>query len=1700
MRLTSTNDSALGQPSLSATSTIHGRLEELRQLWEAFLRAQRGELVVALVDGPAGIGKTRLVESMEDSMRAEGGRVARGCWVRQQSGPFLGLLSTLDAAVRGLLEEPEPARRALRRRLEQEAGDGLGLLTGLLPELELLTGPRPPPPPMAPQEAQQRLELLLQRLLICFAASSEPLVLFMDDLQWAEASSLALLRRLMERYEGPGVLVVCALRIPCEGPALGLPEVLEALGSSQGGIVHLPLAPLRERDVIAMVADLLGREPETVAALASLVHRETGGNPWSVQRFLVRLQAFGVLRFEEGCWNWQLERVRELDEDDGPVLVATLQGLPGPTRALLDLAACLGSEVDPVVLSLASGRTTEELKELFEPALQRGVLHATGLVTDSAERGVISWRFAHDRLHQAIHDAIDASERDALHRRVVQRLRRAWRRSSRGKLLYTIADQLHRLPTLGESAAALRERAELLAQAGQAALSGAAWETAERHLRGALALGAEAAGLGGAYPGLHHQLALALQAQGRFDEAEVLLEQAMAQAETVDVLVKLRVQRTGMLTHANRYVDAVSQALEGLEELGHELPAQDDPEAWQALLGGELARYRELLGERAPADLVSAPPMPPGPAARELALLGVLAPPAYLYPAMVPWVTLRMVNLCLAHGNGEQAPLAFAFHGFFCCAQEQYQLGQAFGDLALELERRRPDRSQYAPVRLLFTNFVNHWTRPLDSALETGLRAVNVAMQYGQFDYAGWLAMNGVLGLLYRGLPLGRTHERAVHLLRLARDTLRYDDAANLLAGLVEVLGSLRGASEDLPPIPEPEALEAALEHYVTARFHLRVGWLIRSMILGERAQARRHLDGVLTDAPLAVGMFALVECALLEVLLVCDEAAHRSGEPDPAALARVGELVSKLEVWAAANPHSHAPRLELAVAEQAALQGDEIQAHTRFTAALEGFAAQGTLHLEGLAAERAAAFHRAAGHPRTARLFLGAARDAYRRWGASAKLARMESEPCDPPQRAVPVSELMEQARAAGNASRSSSRGLEPDRSSRQLVEFVVSRAGASRGAIFLEQGDQLVLLAAAGDEVEPCADPVPLERCEAWPRRLLQATWEGAPVDAADRSIIEPGSSRCLPVGEAPGPRGLLYLEHRTLPEAFPSSDLPALQSLGALALSALVELSCYRDLLRSSRTLELESSTQVRQNQLLEAELQRCSGDLEALREEHHGTLEALLDGVIRVDLQGVVLYANPAVVRITGYAAGELVGTQATELLEPGDAPGTGFRPERAMDSGGASDAPFTTVLQRRDGTQVGVEFRWSPVFRPDGTIAGGVIAIRDASLRQDLERQLRHAQKMEAMGRFAGGMAHDLNNILVPIMGNLEQILSDRELSPAQQRRAAAASAASARAAALVKQVLAFSRRAEIFERPTDLVPIVDDTCRFLHRSIDRAIQLHWDPPDGDFWFRGDAGLIQQVVLNLGLNARDAIESARTAGWLAEPRIDIELRAVARGPLGLEGPCLMLSVCDNGIGMDAATRARVFEPFFTTKSPDQGTGLGLAVVHGIIEQHGGRVEISSAPGEGARFTCYLPVCAPAEALEEPPQRVEPVDGRGQVLLVVDDEPALRELAREFLEKFGYRVLEAPDGEAALRIYAEHGDDVRLVLLDLSMPGIGGPETLRRLRAQAPKLPIVLWSGYSAEDTIPVSLASAADGFLEKPFVLSALLRVVTEVLA
>lgn len=379
----------------------------------------------------------------------------------------------------------------------------------------------------------------------------------------------------------------------------------------------------------------------------------------------------------------------------------------------------------------------------------------------------------------------------------------------------------------------------------------------------------------------------------------------------------------------------------------------------------------------------------------------------------------------------------------------------------------------------------------------------------------------------------------------------------------------------------------------------------------------------------------------------------------------------------------------------------------------------------------------------------------------------------------------------------------------------------------------------------------------------------------------------------------------------------------------------------------------------------------------------------------------------------------------------------------------------------------------------------VVTVHDVTERHELEDRLRHAQKMEAVGTLAGGIAHEYNNLLTAVLGNVSLALLDLPAGDRVVPGLRDAETAAQRAAELTRQLLGFGRRSPARLRPADLRGVVTESLRLLEHALDPRIVIETDFAS-DLWpVRADAAQIGQVVVNLSVNARDAMpEGGRLSLSLSN------LRGRDRGGLGEH---VVLEVRDTGEGMAPETLARMFEPFFTTKGPDRGTGLGLAVVHGIVEQHGGWVECQSTLGAGTAFRVHLPRYAGASADAGVPP------GAGEIVLVVDDEEPLRDLARALLERLGYRVLTARDGVEAIAVVREARGRVDLVLLDLTMPRLSGRETLRELRAQAPGVIVVLMSGYPSADGPSAELQGDADGFLPKPYPPELLARVLREAL-
>jgi two-component system, cell cycle sensor histidine kinase and response regulator CckA len=393
----------------------------------------------------------------------------------------------------------------------------------------------------------------------------------------------------------------------------------------------------------------------------------------------------------------------------------------------------------------------------------------------------------------------------------------------------------------------------------------------------------------------------------------------------------------------------------------------------------------------------------------------------------------------------------------------------------------------------------------------------------------------------------------------------------------------------------------------------------------------------------------------------------------------------------------------------------------------------------------------------------------------------------------------------------------------------------------------------------------------------------------------------------------------------------------------------------------------------------------------------------------------------------------------------------------------------------------------------------LVVAQDISERHILEQQLRQAQKMEAVGRLAGGVAHDFNNLLMVIKGHTELLLNALSPADGMSRKVAQIDRAADRAAALTKQLLAFSRMQVLQPRVMSLNTVVEDMGKLLPRLIGEDVELAIRLGPGLGAIRADGSQMEQIIMNLAVNARDAMP---TGGRLVIETSNAELDRTysATHPIVKPGRYILLAVSDSGTGMDADTQAHIFEPFFTTKEPGKGTGLGLATVYGVVKQSGGFIWVYSEVGKGTCFKIYLPrVDQPEDKSIPALPFAEAPRGEGRILLA-EDEQDVREVAREFLESGGYAVIEASNGAEALRLAAEHNSAIDLLVTDMVMPGMTGKELARRLQHQQSGVGVIYMSGYSDQTADETTQVDREMRLLTKPFSRGSILRAVREALS
>ena len=1669
---------------------LYGRDAEVSALhdaWNNLLATGRPGLV--LVAGPSGIGKSAVVGELQRRVVRERGAFHAGkCDELQRGIPHLPLARALRSFLLEIMASPEDRVLAWRARLQEALGSHAQLVVDVVPELERLIGPQPEVPALSFGEAERRFHDTFQKFLQVLATEQRPFVLFLDDLQWVDAASLAVLSLVFDNAMMRHVLVVGAYRINEVTPTHPLSTTVAALRDRGVPVLQVTLSTLSAACLTDLTRDALRRARREVVPLAELIHGKTAGNPLFVVQFLTSLYEDGLLRFDHGLcgFDWNLEAIRARGFTDNVVelMVERLKKLPVATRHALELASCIGSMFELNTLAVIAKQPEGLLADALHDGMRAGVL---------LQEGTHAYRFVHDRVQQSAYSLIAAGQADEVHLSVGRCLLERATGAQLQEQIFAIVGHMSRGTHLLTTQAETRRVAELNLLASKRARAAVAYSAAVGYAKQGLALLGE-----GSWQNsyrltldLNLELAHSTYLSKDLERAEALLgsiapraHDRLDRAAVYEILVPLHTTRG----HASQ---ACQLARELLRELGVELPAHPtrrDVEHW-------CTRVFERLGTHPIEWLAELPPM------RDPAIEGLMrvltlasSPALFFDTALWALFSCERVLLTIEHGATSASAhacstLALALLSVFADVER----ARRFGRLAVSLVDERGLLEFRAPVYLNTSVLLDFWLEPLDKVIAAITRTQRVGIESGALTYACYAASCMSAARLVRGDTL----EDVARENDLQHDFLtrhRFSRLAESLQIIRLFVAELAGTGDQ--PLRAVETQMVGRSWRLNTFFYF-ARKLELDFLFGHHSEAidaARRAQPFLDSVPGFVPVADYVTFAALAAAQCGDRALFSTH-------------LQQLRTWAKSCPSTFSERAQLAEAELARLDGRTTSAMRLYESAIEGAHQRGFVQLEAVAAEVAARCYTAQGIHGAAHHYLRRAHAAYQRWGAFGKVAALERAE---PQLARELAGTRHARRALTQidlssvmkASQTISGELHEDELTRTLVRVVLEQAGAQRGCLILARGSRLEIAAAAESDahgVNVDLPSVPLKDCGLVPETLVQYVVRmGEPLILVDASVEgerfahDPYIARrkvrsvlCLPVVRGVRTVGYLYLENSWVPGAFTLERLVIVESLATQAAIALENARLYAELRASEAKL-----TQF---------------------------FEGLPVGVFIVDARGDRVFANRKATEIAGEAFDPThIYVSGTDQLYAVDRTpfGRALRGQSSMTDDGEV---------HRDGRRVPVAIWGTPIYADDGAVRYAVIAFQDISAqrlaeaeRARLVEHLQLAERLDSVGRLAGGVAHDLNNLLVPMLAY--SALAMRALAEDDPVHAQVVQIhhAAERASELIRQLLAFGRRQILTPKELELgaeLRALEPMLRRLLRA-DATLELHTDAAPS--LVRADHSQIERAIVNLAINAVDAMgESGSLTITLQNVLLGPEA-ATAQGGLPA-GPYALIRVADNGCGMDAQTRARIFEPFFTTKS--HGTGLGLPTVYGLMKQHGGHVAVRSALGEGTTFEIFLPRIERSHdephdacrAQPEPPPNAaaprlapalpaldtsadaraasdeQPADaGYRATVLVVDDDPSVRAVLESMIAQANYHVVSSSDPEEALAMARELGDRLDVLVTDVMMPGLNGRELYNRIAQQHPSVRVLFVSGFAADVLSVEGVLEPGFELIPKPF--------------
>ncbi len=1351
----------------------------------------QGGVEMMLVSGYSGIGKSSLVHEVHKPIVRQRGYFISGKFDQYKRNiPYASLIQAFQEMIRQLLTESEEKIASWKAKLKNALGSNGQVIIDVIPEVELIIGKQPSVPQLEPTESQNRFNLVFKNFIHVFTKKEHPLVLFLDDLQWADSASLKLIQLLLTDPDSRYLFMIGAYRDNEVSATHPFIVTMDEIRSSGTTVNNITLQPLKLEHISQLIADTLSSTVETVKPLAELVLNKTGGNPFFLTQLLKSLAQENLLVFDfsSGRWNWSLAEIQKKGITDNVVelMVSKIQKFSESTQNVLKLAACIGNSFDLEVLSIVNEKslsaTAAELWEALRAELilpltdaykLPRVLDLDSLLALTVERVVIGYIFLHDRVQQAAYSLIPEEHKKETHLKIGQLFFRNTTPEDREEKIFDIVNQLNFGIELITCQSEKNELAHLNLIAGRKAKASTAYEAAGRYLTIGLELLAKNSWH------QHYDLTLALYVEAvevaylntNFASAAELAEVVLQQARTILDKVKVYETQIQFCISQNKLKEAIAIDLQVLEMLGIPL-CKKPPNALTK-------KYANALTIE---DLSNLSPMTDPNKIAAMRILIAAAPPTYFADAkLFTSVIFTMVDLCIKHGNSALSTYAYACYGLILAGgMGEIDAGYQSCQLALKLLDQYDAKDLKPEIYEIFNGHVRHWKEHINTALEAMVVGIQSGLEVGKVQYASFIAAFYCSSLFFSGYNLeyvADNQKQYLELLRKWKTQVCIDYAqiwrqavANLVSQSKEkcrLIGESFNEEEMLATLIKVDNRSALCSLYL-AKAHLCYLYKNYAQSIENAKVAENYLESVMGTMNVSVHNF-YYSLAILGLY----PTAQKSEQTQY--LKKVTLHQRKMKQWAQHSPMNYRHKYALVEAEKARVLGKNYQAMDYYDRAIESAREQGYIQEEALANELAAEFYFSLGKEKIAQVYLMEAYYGYTRWGATSKLEDLSERYAQVfsrsitrgnpavkvPQMASYTTQLVSAALDLSTvikASQAISDEIVLKKLLDKLMNILIENAGARTGLLLLSQSDKFVLVAEGFVERDNAIvlPGILIETRPELPVALINYVTRSQSTlvlnDGAQEGLFtndsyiiknKPKSILCLPIIYQSQLKGILYLENNLTSGAFTAERLEVLNLLSSQAAISLENAGLYQELRSYSQQLESKNAELITTNESLSAEIterKRVESERQQLLKQlevERGLLEAVLRqmpaGVFIAEApSGKIILANEQVEPIWRHAFLPCDNIEQYSQYN-------GFHPDgrqysspewplaRSISTGEVVIGEEIKIL-RGDDTYGTIHVSSAPIRDPSNQIVAGVVTLYDITEKKRAENQLKASLK------------------------------------------------------------------------------------------------------------------------------------------------------------------------------------------------------------------------------------------------------------------------------------------------------------------------------------------------------------------------------------